>query len=105
MAIAGVDNRLRNVSFFNLNRCVANVKPFTCDIVHSAEQLSAAEIRFFRYDMTAHCKNAGRKGPDVKVVNGSNAIHISQLFTQTHNIDVSGRSFQQDIDGIPNQDP
>ena len=43
MAIAGIDEFLRNVSFLNLNRCVVDVEPFARHIIHSREKLSPAE--------------------------------------------------------------
>src|ERR1041385_3146057 len=41
----------------------------------------------------------------MKVVNGVDAVHEAQLFSQANNIDVCGSPFKQNIDSIPNQYP
>jgi len=56
MAIAGLDELLRNVSFFDLNSRVVDAKPLARDTVHSSEKLRAVEVVTFGHDVTAHCK-------------------------------------------------
>ena len=58
MAIAGIQELLRNVAFFNLDRCVIDVKPLARNIVHPGQQLGAIELFAFRNDVAAHCENA-----------------------------------------------
>jgi len=57
VAIAGIQNILWKVSFFNLDGCVIDVKPFPCDTVDPRQQFRPIGIAVCN-NMAAHCKNA-----------------------------------------------
>src|SRR5436190_1512030 len=105
MAIAGSESFLRNVWFFDLNGRVIDSKHFTRDAIHTSEQFGTAEVLTAGHDVTTHCKYTGRERPHMQIVNGSDAVHKSQLLSEPNNIYMRGRPFQQDVHGVANDNP
>ena len=105
MAIAGIENFLRSVCFFDLDGRVIDAKHFTRDAIHSSEKFGTAEGLPAGHDVTAHRKYTGRERPYMQIVNGFDAVHKFQLLSELNNIDVRGRSLQQDVYGVANDNP
>ena len=57
------------------------------------------------HHVTAHRKNTRCQRPHMKIVNGADSVDTSKLFSQTDDIDMSRRAFQQNIDSVANQNP
>src|SRR5437016_6796927 len=99
MAIAGLENFLRYVSFFNLNRCMVDVEALARDVIDARENLGVGETAVLCNDMAAHRKYARGERPHMQVMYRVDAIHSPQLFSQTNDIDMRWRSLEQNVDG------
>ena len=84
---------------------MVDVEPFARHIIHSREKLSPAESVIPRDDVAAHCEHARRQCPHVKVMYRADAVNVSHLLSQRHDVDMGRRAFQQNIHRISNQYP
>ena len=81
MAIAGLENFLRYVSFFNLNRCMVDVEALAGHVIDSRQKFGMGETPILCYDVTAHRKYARSERPYMEVVYRVYSVHSPQLFS------------------------
>src|SRR5881392_1247862 len=93
MAVAGIEYFLGKGGFLDLYRCMIDPEHLACDSIDSVEKVRAIGA-VARYDMTTHGQHSGGKGPHMKIMNGSHAVHAAELFPQAHDVDMRRRALQ-----------
>src|SRR5437870_7106603 len=105
MAIAGLEHFLRKVWFFNLDGGVIDMETLAGNAVDAHQKLRSAQAAVLSDNVAAHCEYTRSERPYMQIMNGADTVHTPQLFSETDDVDVRGRSLEQNIDSIPNQNP
>ena len=88
---------------FELNGCVGDVKALAKSAVDAFENAAAFRHRHLRNgDVAGECVRLRAKTPDVQIVNVEDAFNCGHGITDLTQLQVAGRSFEKDVEGLAN---
>jgi hypothetical protein len=104
VTVAGSEYFLWNRGFLDLDGRVIDPEQLASDSIDSIEKIGAIEAVVCN-DMTTHSKYSRSKCPHMKVMYGPYPANLSELLSQTDNIDMRRGTLQKDVDRVANDDP